>query len=125
MENSVSENKSQKEVIVLYDSECSFCNKIALYLKEKDTNNSIIWEDRNSEKSSELFEKYSIHKKEDSIIVVMNKHYLVKSDAVLNILKLLKFKIYYLLKIIPKKIRDLVYDTIAKNRYLFGTCRME
>lgn len=125
MENSVSENKAQKEVIVLYDSECSFCNKIALYLKEKDTNNYIIWEERTSEISSELFKKYSIHKKEDSIIVVMNKHYLIKSDSVIYILKLLKFKTYYLLKIIPKKIRDIVYDTIAKNRHLFGTCRIE
>ena len=29
------ENKIKKKVIVLYDSECGFCNKIALYLKEK------------------------------------------------------------------------------------------
>ena len=119
------ENKSKKEVIVLYDSECSFCNKIALYLKEKDTNNSIIWEERNSEISTELLEKHSINTKEDSIMVVINKHYLIKSDAVIHILKLLKYRAYYLLKIIPKKLRDKVYDSISKNRYLFGRCNLK
>ena len=73
MENFVLENKSKKEVIVLYDSECGFCNKIALYLKEKDTDNTIVWEERNSELSSELFKNHSINKEEDSIIVVINK----------------------------------------------------
>ena len=125
MENSVLENKSKKEVIVLYDSECSFCNKIALYLKEKDTNNSIVWEERNSETSNELLEKLSINTKEDSIMVVINKHYLIKSDAVIHILKLLKFRTYYLLKIIPKKFRDKVYESISKNRYLFGRCHIK
>ena len=119
------ENKSKKEVIVLYDSECSFCNKIALYLKERDSNNSIIWEDRNSETSFELLEKHSINTKEDSIIVMTNKNYHIKSDAVMYILKLLKFRTYYLLKIIPKKIRDIVYDSIAKNRYIFGKCNLK
>ena len=119
------ENKSKKEVIVLYDSECSFCNKIALYLKERDSNNSIIWENRHSETSSELLEKHSINTKEDSIIVMTNKNYQIKSDAVMYILKLLKFRTYYLLKIIPKKIRDIVYDSIAKNRYIFGKCNLK
>lgn len=125
MENFVLENKSKKEVIVLYDSECGFCNKIALYLKEKDTDNTIVWEERNSELSSQLFKNHSINKEEDSIIVVINKDYLIKSDAVIYILKLLKFRTYYLLKIIPKKIRDIVYDSIAKNRYLFGKCNLK
>jgi len=125
LENFVLENKSKKEVIVLYDSECGFCNKIALYLKEKDTDNTIFWEERNSEVSSQLFKNHSINKEEDSIIVVINKDYLIKSDAVIYILKLLKFRTYYLLKIIPKKIRDIVYDSIAKNRYLFGKCNLK
>ena len=125
MENSVLENKSKKKVIVLYDSECSFCNKIALYLKRKDINKSIVWHERNSEVSSKLFKNHCINKEEDSIIVITNKNYQIKSDAVIYILKLLRIKSYYLVKIIPKKIRDILYDSVAKNRYLFGKCGLE
>ncbi len=55
----------------------------------------------------------------DSIILFYQDTLLVKSEAILQIFKLLGGPGYFLygLKIIPKPFRDTLYDWIARNRY--------
>ena len=79
----------------------------------------------------ELIEKYSIKTKDiDSVILIMDGKYFVKSEAALKIAKELTpfWKLFYYLKVIPLPVRDFIYDLIAKNRYaIFGkrdTCRV-
>lgn len=55
----------------------------------------------------------------DSIILIDNSTIYTKSTALIKIAKKLKFP-FFLLQIfivIPKFIRDYIYDLIAKNRY--------
>ena len=119
------ENKIIKKIFVIYDSECGFCNKIMLKLKRIDEDNLIHWEPRNSEKSNGLLEKHNIDKDLDSIVVITNKKYLTKSDAIIYTLIKTGIKSAYILKIFPKKFRDFIYECIARNRYLFGSCKIK
>ena len=109
-------------MIVIYDSNCGFCNKIANYLKGKDYNNQITWICRESTESLHHYTTYSINKKEESIILISNNQYYIKSEAVFFILKKLNIKYFLVFLIFPRKLKDFIYDVISKNRYFFRNC---
>jgi predicted DCC family thiol-disulfide oxidoreductase YuxK len=56
------------------------------------------------------------------LVLITDLGILVKSDAVIEILLLLggRWRFVVLLKIIPRKFRDRIYDWIAANRYLWS-----
>ena len=106
-------------MIVIYDSNCGFCNKIAVnYLKGKDYNNQITWICRESTESLHHYTTYSINKKEESIILISNNQYYIKSEARFFYTKKIKHKnIFLVFLIFPRKLKDFIYDVISKNRY--------
>ena len=57
----------------------------------------------------------------DSIIFYFNGNAYIKSDAVIRISKSLGFpyNLISIFKIVPRSIRDIFYDFIARNRYKF------
>ena len=60
-----------------------------------------------------------------SVVLVMNGRIFLKSDAVFRILRRLDgfWPLMYIFIIVPKFVRDPVYDIIAKYRYRwFGPC---
>jgi predicted DCC family thiol-disulfide oxidoreductase YuxK len=65
----------------------------------------------------------------NSIVFIADQKIFLKSDAAIEIAKLLNGLPRYLqyFRFIPRPIRDFIYDLIAKNRYrLFGTsCSLE
>lgn len=83
---------------VYYDTTCNFCKSSIKPFKK---NKNIIFCDAISKKT---------------IVVETNGKKYIKSDAIIELLKI-KSKLFILLKIIPKFIRDLVYDLVAKYRY--------
>jgi len=66
----------------------------------------------------------------DTIVLVLNDKLFTKSSAALQIVKRLDgmWKLVYVFSILPKPMRDVVYDFIARNRYKwFGkrdSCRI-
>lgn len=58
----------------------------------------------------------------DSVILVSGHDIFIKSDAALEIFKKLpRYSWLYVFRFIPVKVRDWVYEIIAKNRYrIFG-----
>lgn len=109
-------------MIVIFDSNCNFCNKTAKYFKKRDYKNKIHWICRESEESSKLFKKHVIDEQIDSIITITENKYYIKSEAVFLIFKKLNLKYYLFFKITPNALSNYVYDFIAKNRYLFNSC---
>lgn len=62
----------------------------------------------------------------DTFILIKNNKIYLRSDAALEIARNLDamWKIFFGLKIVPKIIRDSLYNQIARNRYkLFGRRR--
>ena len=107
-----------KIAIVLYDGECSFCNKWVSFLKSKLQNNEISFIAFDSIEGREKIEKFQI-KNQNSVAYIQNNIVFLKSRAVLNICKQLQSP-YHLLqfsRIIPAFLLDFSYDFIAKRRF--------
>jgi predicted DCC family thiol-disulfide oxidoreductase YuxK len=77
-----------------------------------------------SEIGTELCEKYNIDLNIiDSLVLIKNDKIFIKSNAILQILKDLPmwWRLFRIGIILPKVIRDYLYDFIAKHRYsIFG-----
>lgn len=110
---------SSHNPIVIFDGDCAFCNKSVMLILKKDKTESIEVCSNQSEKGKELIQKHNITADINSTIIYIleNKVYF-KSTAALTISKKLKggFPLIYLFIIVPKFMRDAVYDFIAKHR---------
>lgn len=110
--------------IILFDGVCALCNNFIVFIAKKDKKDKFRFlplQNKNIEKFIDL-NKIKI-KEFDSVILIDGNNIKWKSSAALEIIinlnKILALcKVFY---IIPKIIRDIIYDWIAKNRYsIFG-----
>ena len=99
-----------EKVNVYYDKNCRLCN-IAINIAKKNDNNNCLTFISN--------ENIDIR---DTVIVEDEGIRFEKSDAVSILLKKINFKFSYsIISIIPKFLRNLIYDFIARYRYnIFG-----
>ena len=116
--------------IVLFDGICNLCNASVRFITRHDRNSSIAFTSLQSETAKQLLLKMNFDsQKIDSIIFISNEKIFIKSDAAIEISKLLNGFPSYLkyFQFIPRPIRDFVYDLIAKNRYRFfgKTCTLQ
>lgn len=117
--------------IILFDGVCNLCNSSVNFIIDHDKKNDFRFASLQSEAGQDLLKKFHLNVKDfDSIILIENGKHYQRSSAVLKIVK--KFpglwKLLYLFIIVPKPLRDFVYDNIADNRYKwFGkkeSCRV-
>ena len=110
--------------IVLFDGICNLCNASVRFISKHDKNSKIHFASLQSETAKQLLVNKAIDtKKIDSIIFISDEKIFFKSNAAIEIAKMLDGFPNYLkyFQFIPRAIRDIVYDLIAKNRYrLFG-----
>ena len=110
--------------IVLFDGICNLCNASVRFISKHDKNSKIQFASLQSETAKQLLLNKAIDtQKIDSIIFITDEKIFFKSDAAIEIAKMLDGFPNYLkyFQFIPGAIRDIVYDLIAKNRYrLFG-----
>ena len=116
--------------IVLFDGICNLCNASVRFITRHDKNNTIQFASLQSETAKEILSQLNIDsQKIDSIIFISNEKMFIKSDAAIEIAKLLHGfpRLLKYFQFIPRPIRDFVYDLIAKNRYrLFGkSCALQ
>lgn len=104
--------------IVFYDGDCGFCNSSVQFILEK-RKKDIYFLPLQAENSKELLAGYQVTINMDTIYFLSNKKLYNRSSAALRISRLLKFP-YPLLfgfYIVPKFIRDVFYNAIAKRRH--------
>ena len=115
---------NESHQIILFDGLCSFCNFWVNFIINRDKKDKFRFAALQSSFGLELQKKFSIDKdKIETVVLIIGNRYYTKSTAALMISKQLSgfIKILFPMIIIPKPIRDFVYDIIAKNRYkLFG-----
>ena len=110
--------KENKTNLVIYDGACGFCKGSVNLLIKLDKKRALKYASLQGKYASNL----NIDKTIDSIVYYENQKLYYKSTAILKILNALGgvwrlSKIFY---IIPKFIRDFIYDLIAKNRYIIS-----
>ena len=109
--------------IVLFDGLCNLCNYSVKYIIQHDKDKIIYFSAQQTDMGKEIIKKYHLFSAENSVIFLKDDIAYYGSDAFIEICKLLYGfpKIFIVLKIIPKQIRDYFYRIIANYRYqIFG-----
>jgi len=120
-----------KEYIVLFDGVCNLCNNSVNLIISFDKKSKFKFASLQSAIGKDLANQYDIDASllEGLIFITPQKAY-TKSSAALQIARRLDglWFLLFPLYMIPKPIRDIVYDYVARNRYRwFGkseTCRI-
>lgn len=118
--------------IVLFDGVCNLCNSFIDQIVKRDKNNVFLFASLQSGIGIAIREhlKLDTSKLDSVILYEPDETYYKKSTAALHIMKEFggAWKLMKGFLIVPKFIRDAVYDLIGNYRYkLFGkkeTCRM-
>lgn len=106
--------------IVFFDGECNLCNRTVQFIIRKDS--KLKFASLQSANNQVLLRQYGYSPgKFDSLIYIRSGKFYIKSTAVLKILYGLGsgWRLLYFSIIIPRFMRDLVYDYIAKRRYKY------
>lgn len=104
--------------LILFDGICNFCNSSINFIIKKDKHRKFKFATLQSKTGQYMLQKHQITDIDSVILIEREKAY-VKSDAVLKIGKTLGgvYRFAYVLILIPKFLRNPLYDFIAKNRY--------
>lgn len=106
--------------VILFDGVCNLCNGAVQFVIKRDNKDRFLFASLQSEKGKELLKHYDLpSNKMNSFFLVENGKVYDKSTAALRVVKKLNafWRLFYVFIIIPKFIRDGVYNWIAKNRY--------
>ncbi len=116
--------------IVLFDGVCNLCNSSVDFVVRNEREDRLKFASLQSKFGEELLAQHWNGEIPDSIMFFNDGKLYSKSTAALKIATYLKSPYSYFknLKYIPVRLRDIVYDFIARNRYsVFGkkeTCRL-
>lgn len=106
--------------IVLFDGVCNLCSGYVQFLIERDPESHFRFAPLQSELAEALLASTDLDEESlDSIVLVDDGKAYVKSDAVIQIGRHMG-GLYRLLgptKVVPRRLRDAVYDLVAANRY--------
>ncbi|TVR81958.1 MAG: DUF393 domain-containing protein [Chitinophagaceae bacterium] len=122
-------DSSSRQALIIYDDSCALCNKFIFWLLKADKKGVFTY----TSLDSDFTKKHVFTEKKpdiDSVIYWDGESVFYKSEVLFKVLKLLPFywKWMYVFKLLPKSLRDKLYDFIAANRInWFGkaeTCPM-
>lgn len=106
--------------IILFDGVCNLCNTSVRFILNHERQKQFLFASLQSDAASKfLLQLNEENINLDTIILIKDKRVYKKSSAVLHIIKDLSplWNLLYILIIIPKFIRDPLYQFIAKRRY--------
>jgi len=117
--------------VVLFDGVCTLCNRTVDFIMRHDRARRFRYGSLQSERGRELLEQFNLSGDSlDSIVVIDESRVYRKSEAALHIARSLDapWRFVTVLRVLPRGLRDRVYDWIARHRYAwFGkrdTCRI-
>jgi predicted DCC family thiol-disulfide oxidoreductase YuxK len=104
----------------LFDGLCNLCSGIVLFTIKKDPEGMFKYAALQSDAGRSFLKRFALPMDDlnSFILVEGNKHYL-KSTAALRVVRRMRglWPLLYVFMIIPRSIRDLIYDLLVKNRY--------
>ncbi len=106
--------------VILFDGVCNLCNSSVQFIIKHDKKSIFRFASLQSEFGKRIIEKFDLANKNiDSVMLLENNAIELKSTAALLIAKRLSgiYSALYVFIIIPKFMRDSIYDFVALNRY--------
>ena len=110
--------------IILFDGYCNLCNGMVQFIIKHDPEKKFKFAALQSDKGKALQEAVGLNQHTtDSIVLIKGQVYFTKSTAALLIAKELNrgWRLWSVFLIVPRFMRDVLYDVVAKSRYrIFG-----
>jgi len=106
--------------IILFDGVCNLCNASVNFVIQRDTKDVFRFAALQSEIGKKYISEFNINPLDtDSIILIDKDKCYIKSTAALHIAKSMSgaYPLLFGFIIVPRFIRNWVYDYVAKNRY--------
>jgi predicted DCC family thiol-disulfide oxidoreductase YuxK len=110
--------------VILYDGVCIFCSRWVRFVAARDVAQKFRFTAIQSDYGQRLAEAFGIDPASpDTNAVVLNGEALFKSDAALGVIsRLPHWRWASVFRLVPKPLRDAIYNLVARNRYrIFGT----
>lgn len=111
---------SLKHPTILFDGVCNLCNESVLFIIKRDPHSKFRFASLQSELGIKLLREFEFPQEElSSVLLVKDQRLFQKSNAALEIARQLSglWPMLFIFKIIPRFIRNGIYDWIARNRY--------
>jgi len=104
--------------VIFFDGLCNLCNGWVRFVLKRDVSAAFRFAPLQSDFASEVLQETQ-HDGLDSIVLLTDGKIFFKSTAVLRIVRRLRlpWPLLWILMVIPRAIRDFVYDIVAHNRY--------
>ncbi len=110
--------------IILFDAECVLCSANAQFVLDHDKAGRFRLASMQGDVGQALYRRHGMDPNDPSTMIIVEGDRLRRdSDAVLSIYERIGFpwKLMGVFRLVPRSLRDLVYRTVARNRYrLFG-----
>ena len=111
---------SYKKSIILFDGVCNLCNSSVQFVLKRDKKQQFLFASLQSDAADKLLLQFNYKNSNLNTIIFIEENKIYdKSTAVLKIAKKFNplWNLLYVFILIPKKLRDFVYNFIAKRRY--------
>lgn len=110
--------------VILFDGVCNLCNSSVQFIIRHDPTGKFKFASLQSSFGQEQLKNFNIPSEAfNSVILISDGVAYERSDAALEIAKNLSgfWKKFYLFRIVPRFLRNGIYDLVSKNRYrVFG-----
>jgi predicted DCC family thiol-disulfide oxidoreductase YuxK len=106
--------------IILFDGVCNLCNGVVQFIIRRDPNRYFYYAALQSEAGVQLLKQYhQLTMEINTVILIQNGKIYTKSTAALLLARKLSglWPILAIFIVIPRFLRDPIYDWVARNRY--------
>ena len=116
--------------VILFDGVCNLCDRFVLFVIDRDRRAEFAFAALQSEVAQRLLHGHEVPADLSTVVLVESRQVSVRSTAAISIVARLgmPWTLCRALLVIPRPVRDLVYDWVARHRHaLFGTresCRV-
>ena len=119
------ETEDPTAAVLFYDGTCGFCNGIVRFILDHERSHTLRYATLQGKSGAALIERHPYLSEIDSVIWVepdagkRTEQVFVRSDAALRVARYLGgfWRIGLLACVIPRRVRDAVYDFVARHRY--------
>jgi predicted DCC family thiol-disulfide oxidoreductase YuxK len=108
-------------MVVLFDGVCNLCSGAVQFIIKRDRAAKFKFASLQSGYGQQQLERFQLRKVSQSIILIKDGKAYQQSEAALLVTKHLNglWPVFYIFMVVPRFIRDGVYNWIARNRYTF------
>lgn len=118
----------KEQPIILFDGVCNFCNSAVSFVLKRNEKKEILFCPLQTAAGQKLLEQYNLPVNDlESFIFIENGKAYTRSTAALKVCRHFRaiWPLLYGFIIVPKFIRDGIYNWIAANRYKWFGVRQE